>query len=177
MRLCSRTGLTGTRISETVKAEWDEIDFERRLWTIPGARTKRSVEHAVPLSGRATAILTALHQHRASPGSTIVFRGGLDGRGGPINRATVYDQAQRISGGRASIHGFRATLRSWMADHSVPFETAEAVLAHSKGGVVAAYQRSQLIELRRPIMERWAQFLSGEEPATAEVIPLAARRA
>ena len=64
-----------------------------------------------------------------------------------------------------------------MADHAVPFETAEAVLAHSKGGVVAAYQRTQLIELRRPIMERCAQFLSAEEPATAEVIPLAARRA
>jgi len=50
-------------------------------------------------------------------------------------------------------------------------------LTGRRTGVVAAYQRSQLIELRRPVMERWAQFLSGEEPETAEVIPLNARPA
>jgi hypothetical protein len=32
---------------------------------------------------------------------------------------------------------------------------------------------SQSIELRRAIMERWAQFLSAEESARAEVIPVA----
>jgi hypothetical protein len=46
------------------------------------------------------------------------------------------------------------------------------LFARSNGGVVAAYQRSQLIELRGPVMEQWAQSLSGEEPATAEIIPL-----
>ena len=165
--------LTGVRLGEAVEATWDEVNFG--LWTIPAERMKRSTGHVVPLSGRALAILTALQRH-AQPGSKIIFRGGLDGRGGPITPQTVWDQAQRVSGGKASVHGWRATLRSWMADHSVPFEVAEAVLAHSKGGVVAAYQRSQLIELRRPVMERWASYLSGEEPGTAEVIPLSARR-
>jgi hypothetical protein len=33
--------------------------------------------------------------------------------------------------------------------------------------------RSQLIELRRAIMERWTQFLSAEESVRAEVISLA----
>ena len=135
---------------------------------------KRSTGHVVPLSGRALAILTALQRH-AQPGSKIIFRADSTVGAGPYPQ-TVWDQAQRVSGGKASVHGWRATLRSWMADHSVPFEVAEAVLAHSKGEVVAAYQRSQLIELRRPVMERWASYLSGEEPGTAEVIPLSARR-
>jgi integrase len=164
--------LTGVRLGEAIEATWDEINFG--LWTIPGERMKRATAHVVPLSGRALAIVNALQRH-AQPGSKIIFRGGLDGRGGPILRQTVYDQAMRVSGGKASVHGWRATLRSWMADHSVSFETAEAVLAHSKGGTVAAYQRSQLIELRRPVMERWAQYLSGEEPGTAEIIPLSGR--
>jgi hypothetical protein len=59
-----------------------------------------------------------------------------------------------------------------MAADSVPFEVAESALAHSSAAVGAAYQREQLIELSRPIMEKWARFLSGVEPATAEVIPL-----
>src|SRR5208337_3976323 len=50
----------------------------------------------------------------------------------------MLELSYRISEGRASCHGWRATLRSWMADHSVPFEVAEAALAHSKGGVVEA---------------------------------------
>ena len=50
-----------------------------------------------------------------------------------------------------------------------------SALAHSSAAVVAAYQREQLIEFRRPIMECWAIYLSGEDQ-TAEVIPLAGRR-
>ncbi len=54
---------------------------------------------------------------RASSGSKIVFRGGLDGRGGPINRGTIFDQAQRVSGGRSPPIKDRAlssgAARSW----------------------------------------------------------------
>jgi hypothetical protein len=66
----------------------------------------------------------------------------------------------------------RSTLRSWCADHAVEFEVSEAILAHSSSAVVAAYQRSSLVERRRPVTSAWASYLSGEEPATADVIPL-----
>ena len=108
------------------------------------------------------------------------MRGGEKGKlifpgarpGGTLPRITLLDLSNRVSDGKASWHGWRATLRSWMADEGVEFAVAEAAFAHSSAAVVAAYQRSQLLERRRPIIERWAQFLSGEEPATAEVIPL-----
>jgi integrase len=95
---------------------------------------------------------------------------------GTLSRSTVLDMSNRISDGHASCHGWRSTFRSWMADHGIEFEVAEAALAHSSAAVVAAYQRSSLVERRRPIMAAWAQFLSGEEQI-AEIIPLAARRA
>jgi len=165
--------LTGARISEALKAEWREVDHDRAVWTIPPERMKRTLPHAVPLAARAAAILTALHEHRGR--GKLVFLGARPGSS--LSRATLLDLSYRVSGGKASCHGWRSTLRSWMADAGVEFELAEAALAHSKGGVVEAYQRSNLIERRRPVMERWARFLSGEEPATAEVTPLAARRA
>jgi hypothetical protein len=50
-----------------------------------------------------------------------------------------------------------------MADNAVPFELAEACLTHTVGNaVVQAYQRSSMLEHRRPIMAAWAPFLSGE---------------
>jgi integrase len=165
------TILTGARISEALKAEWREVDLERAIWTIPPGHMKRELPHAVPLSDRASAILAALHARRG--GSHLVFPGKRPGAS--LSRATALELSHRVSDGKACCHGWRSTLRSWMADHSVPFEVAEAALAHSSAAVVASYQRSALTELRRPIMEKWASYLSGQEPAAAEVIPLARR--
>ena len=59
-------------------------------------------------------------------------------------------------------HGMRAAFRSWCADHGVAFEVAEACLAHSSSSVVEAYQRSSMLERRRPIMSEWANFVTGK---------------
>jgi hypothetical protein len=92
-----------------------------------------------------------------------------------LNRETLYEQAVRVAPG-SSIHGWRASFRSWAADHSVEFELAEMALAHKAGSIVEAYQRSAMVERRRPVMRAWAEFLENGEPE-AKVIDLAARRA
>jgi integrase len=66
-------------------------------------------------------------------------------------------------------HGFRSAFRSWCADTGVAFEVAEACLAHSSSSVVAAYQRSAMVERRRPVMEAWALHVGGE--MSANVVP------
>jgi integrase len=160
--------LTGVRLGEACGAEWDEMDLERSIWTIPAARMKRNEEHPVPLSDRAMAILKALDEHRGR--SRFVFPGGRPGK--PISDHAVKALCRRLSGGDSSVHGWRACFRSWMADHAVEFEVAESILAHSKAGLVAAYQRSPMTERKRPVYAAWASWLDG-----AEVIDLATRRA
>jgi integrase len=72
-------------------------------------------------------------------------------------------------------HGMRAAFRSWCADHSVAFEVAEACLAHSSSSVVEAYQRSSMVERRRPVMQAWSDFVSGKTAVeSAQVVPLRA---
>jgi hypothetical protein len=59
-----------------------------------------------------------------------------------------------------------------MGDHGVPFEVAEACLAHAPGdSVVQAYNRTTMLERRRPVMADWGRFVLGEGPS-AEVVPL-----
>ncbi len=41
---------TMTLPSESTKAQWSEIDFENKLWTIPAERMKMRLEHKVPLT-------------------------------------------------------------------------------------------------------------------------------
>ena len=63
-----------------------------------------------------------------------------------------------------------------MADNGVEFELAEACLAHTVGNaVVQAYQRSSMLERRRPIMQEWASFLTGEADA-GKVVPVVVGR-
>jgi integrase len=48
------------RPGEVAKAEWSEIDFGNRVWTIPAAKMKMRREHQVPLSQQALDVLTAV---------------------------------------------------------------------------------------------------------------------
>jgi integrase len=76
--------------------------------------------------------------------------------------------------GDLTVHGFRSCFRDWCADSGRPADLAEAALAHVAGSaVVQAYQRSDLLEARRGLMEAWASFLSRSE---GTVVPLRAAR-
>jgi len=63
--------LTATRSGEVREMEWSEIDIDEALWTIPAKRMKARVEHRVPLSDRAIAILQ--NQKRKAEHQTLVF--------------------------------------------------------------------------------------------------------
>lgn len=62
-------------------------------------------------------------------------------------------------------HGFRASFSSWCADHEKNPETREACLHHSLGGkVTLAYQRSNLLDLRRKLLQEWADYVTSTAP-------------
>jgi integrase len=72
-----------------------------------------------------------------------------------------------------TVHGFRSTFRDWCAEQtSFPREVAEAALAHSvKDKTEAAYQRGDIFDKRRKLMEQWAQYcLKGK--GKAKVVPI-----
>lgn len=58
-------------------------------------------------------------------------------------------------------HGFRSTFRDWIAETTnTPFDVAETSLGHTVGGSVErAYRRTDFLEKRRILMERWASWL------------------
>ena len=157
--------LTAVRVSEATGAKWSEFNFRTKVWTIPVARMKvrgkKRRDHTVPLSDRALAIIAEAAQRRVSD---YVFPGHRDGA--PISRNTIYDMCDRVTGGRASPHGWRATFRTWATSNGVSYEAAEICLAHAGGMLAKAYQRGGLLGERRKPMTDWAKFLSGEDQET-----------
>src|SRR4051794_5180377 len=79
---------------------------------------------------------------------------------------------RRMERGDLTAHGFRSTLRYWAAETGQPSDVAEAALARTLGNKVqAAYQRGDLLERRRKLMESWAGFCASLG-TTGEVVPL-----
>ena len=144
--------LTGCRSGEARNATWAEIDGD--TWTIPGERPKTAKPHRIPLSARSVAVLD---EARRLGNDGLVFP-SLTGR--PLSDNTL-SKALRIAKIPATIHGLRASLRDWLAAEGVAYELAEAVLGHQPRGIAKSYRRDDLLEARRPIMERWALHSTG----------------
>ena len=158
--------LTATRTAEVVGARWDEFDLEARLWSIPAARMKSRREHRVPLSGAALVVLRQLWEVRRGP---YVFPSHDASRHAA---ETLMAHVVQRSGRRETVHGFRASFRTWASEQTaIPREVIEMALSHVVGSAVErAYARSDLFERRAQLMEMWAGYCTSK-PA-AKVIAL-----
>ena len=152
--------LTASRPGEVCGALWSEIDLEEQLWLKPKERMKSGVEHRVPLSTRAMTILR--EAQRQGGGASVVFPAP---RGGIISDSTMSKWMRDGMGlrGEATPHGFRSTFKTWCAENKVCDDlVSEAALAHTDPNAVrAAYHRTDYLDERRGVMERWARYVSG----------------
>ncbi len=151
------TILTVSRSGEALGAKWPEIDFEKKLWTVPKDRMKDGQAHTVPLSDRATELLKRLLEARRND---FVFPG--EKRNKPLSNMAMLMLLRRLKAAHLTVHGFRSSFRDWCGDETTfPREIAEAALAHKVGNEVErAYRRSDALEKRRKLMQAWANYCS-----------------
>jgi integrase len=147
--------LTAARPGEATNARWDEVDIEKAVWTVPGERMQAGVEHRVPLSPAAVAVLRNMETRRTSG---FVFPGQRDGR--PMWTDALRRLLERMGHSGVTTHGFRSSFRDWAAERTnYPGDVAEAALAHTVGNKVeAAYRRGDLFDKRRRLMDMWATY-------------------
>ena len=169
-KLCFRfLVLTATRSGEARGATWSEIDFEKREWCIPATRMKAGIEHRVPLSDPALAVLEQaqlLHN-----GSGLIFPSTVK-RGLSMSDMTL-TKVLRTTGlaARSTVHGTRSSFRDFASEQTnAAHAVMELSLAHKVGSAVEqAYARSDLLAKRRRLMDQWAAYITG---ADAEVVQL-----
>jgi integrase len=154
------TILTAARSGEVFGATFDEMDFDERVWTVPAKRMKMKVEHNVPLSDPALAILR-LQRAVASEKNPHVFPGARPMQ--KLSNMAMSMAMRRLGAGAFTVHGFRISFRNWAAKQRIEFEIAEACLAHQVGNAVTrAYLRDTVLENRRPVMTDWADYVTGQ---------------
>ena len=152
--------LTAVRSGSVRLAEWSEIDFTKKLWIIPAPHTKARKEHRVPLQPQAIKLLKSLPR---LANTQKIFPST---RGGSLSDMALSQlvRGMRERGefsGEAVPHGFRSTFRDWAAEQtSYPDELRKIASMHTVSDAVkAAYERTDLLDKRRDLMNEWADFL------------------
>ncbi|MET3359773.1 MULTISPECIES: tyrosine-type recombinase/integrase [Bradyrhizobium] len=142
-----------------------EID----VWTIPGetmkGRKDATQDFRVPLTAEALSVIEQARRHA---------RGGFLFPG--TRKGVVSDMTLSMFMRRAKLealpHGFRSSLRDWLAEATdAPHEVAETILQHVAGSkVTRAYRRTDFIEQRLALMERWAAHVTGKSGKVVKLI-------
>lgn len=152
--------LTDMRSGSVRQATWSEIDFNKQLWIIPPKHFKTRVEFRVPLQPQAILLLKQLPRINDSD---RIFP---NGQGQPLSDMALNQLMRGMHErgefkGEAVPHGFRATHRTWAAEQTdYPEEVRKLASGHAIGDAVKeAYQRTDLLEKRRNLMNDWADFL------------------
>lgn len=148
--------LTAQRATATTNASWSDIDLATKTWTIPAEFSKTRRPLRVALSPQAIEVLKEVEPLREQ--SDLVFPGGRVGR--PLSLTALVKALREAGGGDGTTHGLRSAFRSWASETGQNREAAEHALGHLVGSAVErAYQRSDLLELRRPLMAKWGKHI------------------
>lgn len=154
--------LTGVRSKPLRRIRLDQIEGD--IWTVPAedmkGRKGATTDFRVPLSKEALRVVEEASQF-ATDGQLFPSV-----RRGVISDATLSRLMQR-RGMEARPHGFRTSLRTWLADCTdAPYEVAETVIAHAVGNKVErTYRRTDFLEQRRVLMGRWANHCGEQSSA------------
>jgi len=169
--------LTASRSGAVRFATWDEIDLGARLWTIQPGRAASKIAptgkpHRVPLTNAMIALLKALPRmgdllftaprggslSDATLGKSMRSLHEVDVKRGGVGYVDAKTKAQAVP------HGLRSCFRVWVTERTnFDGDMAEIALAHIVGSKVRqAYDRSDMIEKRRAMMDAWGRFLTGE---------------
>jgi integrase len=161
--------LTGVRSGELRLAEWDEINAEELLWTIPKHKTKTGIQHKVHLTGLVINLFTELKEFSDLLGSNYVIPSSKtqkDSNGNTINDQPLTDRAlaraiariqERAGIDKWTPHDLR---RSFATQQGQVLKTnpvvIEKLLGHKMPKIMQTYNRDEMLDDRKEALEQWS---------------------
>jgi integrase len=159
--------LTGQRLREISELAWSEVDFDKRLITLDGTRTKNGRSHAVPLSGPTYDILAAQPRRVTTAGyRDKIFGVGSGGFAGFSRAKNALNERITQATGKVlpdwRLHDLRRAYASHSAEIGIEPHHIEAVMNHvgHQRGVHGIYNRATYEPAKRIALDRWAAVLT-----------------
>ena len=170
--------LTASRSGEIRGMRWEELqlfdDAEAHkrgfmgIWTRPAERMKAKREHRVPITSAMYELICG-----ANDKTGLVFKSGklttlsdmtLSALMKRMHASDKRGYIDKHSSLPAVPHGLRSTFRDWVAETGQSREAAELQLAHKFGSTVEhAYYRTDLLDERARLLQKWIAFLEGKD--------------
>ena len=176
--------LTGLRLGEVCGARWSEFDLDRREWTIPAARMKKTRAGAkpfvVPLTEAMIEVLSDLPRFNSGDCLFSLSLGKTSVRVDSFSHVKAELDAfmrEELNGPLPDFvnHDVRRTVRTHLSALRISEEVREAVLAHVRPGIKGAYDHYQYLDEKREALTLWnARLRSIVEPPPANVVTLRA---
>lgn len=155
--------LTFLRSTELRGGQWNEIDFDAAIWTVPAQRMKHEKTapkppHAVPLADWTLELLAELKEITGNTPFLFPSRTKTDGF---ISDATISRIIERMGyKGRVTPHGFRSLASSVLNEQGFNPDAIERQLAHIENNKIrAAYNRADYLNERKEFMQWYSDFL------------------
>ena len=159
--------LTFVRTTELIGADWSEINWEQKIWTIPAERMKGKrgsrKEHLVPLSEQALKIFRSLQAITGPDG--LIFK-SVRTKSGYISNNTLNMALKRMNfNKRMCGHGFRSlALTNIQEKLKIDLRVVDRQLAHLEmNKVTAAYNRAEYLDERTKMMQQWADLVDNQK--------------
>jgi integrase len=171
--------VTCQRKSEVIEAEWSEIDFKTKWWTIPAGKAKNKQTHRVPLTPMAIEILNEIKEitgeYRfvfASPvGATKRNPNNQVGAssilGSSVDHALRDNLTDDPKTGKINVfklehftpHDLRRTATSMMTRSGVQRLTVKKILNHADREITAVYDRYEYDKEKQKALATWDRKL------------------
>jgi integrase len=158
---------TAVRSAELFSAQWDQLDLEKGVWTVPTTKTGLGMQ--IPLS---IPVLDWFKELKLlSMGSKFVLPARAESRkerfGGDayINPNTIgsaidfwfAEHAPEVR--RFTPHDLRSTAKSHMRQLGIPRDITEMCLNHKLSGVEGIYDIHTYFEERKAALAKWGDYL------------------
>lgn len=155
--------LTLVRKSELLRAKWEHIDFDSRIWLIPETKadsaTGHSREMVVYMSDQVIEIFKEL---KAIAGNEpFVFVGRKSGTHISHN---AFNTAQKAALALTdlppfTVHDLRRTASTHLNEQGFNGDAIEACLNHTAKGVRGIYNKAKYEKERTEMMQKWSDFV------------------
>ena len=155
--------LTLVRKSELLRAKWEHIDFEQRIWLIPETKadsaTGHSREMVVYMSDQVIEIFKELKTIAGDEPYVFVGR-----KSGTHIRHNAFNTAQKSALALTDIpnftvHDLRRTASTHLNEQGFNSDAIEACLNHTMKGVRGVYNKAKYEKERIEMMQKWSDYI------------------
>lgn len=151
--------LTLTLPSEAVGARWDEINFNKKIWSIPAERMKMDSPHNIPLSPQTIKILDIMKSINNK--SEFIFPTARPPYNKPKSSQTANMAIKRMGyKDKLVAHGLRALASTALNEQGFNYDVIESALSHvDKNAVRRAYNKAEYEQKKRIMLDWWGDFV------------------